>query len=169
MWLVSKRVSAVFLFNLLQEIRFASRNSTMLCTKNKFVRWTITATTTPQAQVSKLRKSHNQYSAWLPVALFIAAHPCLIERTNAELLWVSCVFLAVTTTGISLSRKCDFTTCRSRPWVHTRTFGFCLIICDVIGIKLFAEPTYCPGRCSQLSGHLNFASNGLQRANGTLT
>ena len=44
---------------------------------------------------------------------------------------------------------------------HTRTFGSC--------IKPFAESSYCPGRCSQLSGYLNFAHNGLQHANGTLT
>ena len=41
---------------------------------------------------------------------------------------------------------------------HTLTFGSFLI-------KSF----YCPGRCSQLSGYLNFVHNGLQNANGTLT
>ena len=52
---------------------------------------------------------------------------------------------------------------------HTRTFGSCCIICDGIDIKPFTESPYCPWRCSQLSGYLNFAHNGMQHTNGKLT
>ena len=38
----------------------------------------------------------------------------------AELLWALGVFLAVTTAGINLSRKCDVTKWQSRPWLVTR-------------------------------------------------
>ena len=41
---------------------------TMLCAKTKFIRCSFTATTTPQAPVLKLRKSHNQYLACLTTA-----------------------------------------------------------------------------------------------------
>ena len=52
---------------------------------------------------------------------------------------------------------------------HTRTFGSCWIICDDISVKLLAGASHYLGRCSQLSGYLNFAHNGLQHANGTFT
>ena len=92
--------------------------------------------------------------------------PVSLNGRVAELLWEPGVFLAVTTTGISLSRKCDVTKCRSRPWkVIMRMFGSCRIICDVIDIKPFAKMPYCPGRCYQLSGYLNIVHNGLKHAN----
>ena len=53
-----------------------------LCTKKKLIRYTFTATTMPQAPIPKLWKSHNQYLACLPFALFIAKHACLTERTS---------------------------------------------------------------------------------------
>ena len=86
---------------------------TTLCAKQKFIRCPVAAMTTTRTQIT----AHNQYLACHPSALTTAAHLCLAERTSCW--FVSGVFLAVTTAGKSMSRKCDVTECGSRPLVVT--------------------------------------------------
>ena len=90
---------------------------TIICAKKKFIRYSFTATTTPQVPVPKLRKSHKQYRAYLPFALTIAAHPCLTERTSC---WIVMSTRCISFWHDRLSRKYEVTECRSRPWVVTR-------------------------------------------------
>ena len=64
-----------------------------------------------QPPVPKLRSAFDLLPQHVPVSL---------NGPVAELLWVTGVFPAVTTAGISLSLKCDVTYRQSRPWVVTR-------------------------------------------------
>ena len=101
--------------------------------------------------------------------------PVSLNGPVAELLWVTSIFLAGTTSCIRLSRKCDVTDCRSRPWVATRgrsVINESLVTSLAFNLSLFFFFFfffYCSGPCSQLSGYLHFAHNGSQHATGALT
>ena len=89
----------------------------MLCTKQKsIIRRSLAPITTPQAPVPKFRKSQNQYLVCPPFSLSVAS----LNGHTAELLWVPCLFSAVTTAVINLPRKGDVTKRQSRPCIVTR-------------------------------------------------
>ena len=87
----------------------------MLRTKQKSIRWSLASITTPQAPVPTFRKSQNQY---LVSSVFLNRRSTSLSHWTD--LWVPGIFLAVTTAGIKLSRKCDVTKRQSRPCIVTR-------------------------------------------------
>ena len=89
---------------------------TMLCTKQKSIRWSLTPITTPQAPVPKFRKSQNQYLVCPPFSLTVAVHPCLTERTH---FWI---VMSARCISCCCDRwhKSDVTKRRSRPCIVTR-------------------------------------------------
>ena len=116
MWIFSKKLQFFHLVSLLQEMWLF--NNSM---HQKEIHWMhiLWQRQRRKHQYPKLRKSHN-ISRDFHLHYSPQHVPVSLNGQVAELLCVPGVFLAVTTTGISLSRKCDVTKCRSRPWVVTR-------------------------------------------------
>ena len=94
---------------------------TMLCAIKKFIQCIFTATTNchkheyPNYESHKINISRVFHLHYSPQHVHVS-----LNKSVAELLWVPGVVLAVRTTGVSLSHKCDITKCRSQPWVVTR-------------------------------------------------
>ena len=91
----------------------------MLCAKQKSIRWSLAPMTTPQVQVPEFRKLQNQYLVWLPFALTVAVHPCLIERKRYRVVMIVRFILRCHNRWHNLSRKSDVTKRRSRPCILT--------------------------------------------------
>ena len=112
----------------------------VLHTKQKSMQWSLAPITTPQAQVPKFRKPHNQYLVCPPFSL---TYPCLTELAHGWVVSDRCIPCCHDRWHKSVTQmwrhKTPITTVQS----YTQTLAGWSISLDASSIKHFAEVSYC--------------------------